>query len=288
MSSRDRRRTRRPRTSGNPRRRRRRTVVNKTRFTLFSLTTIIVLAAIFVKFFLPSMSISDNNASAGVRNSRNTKYVESFSDETNEVSEVSEVSQATEKPAENTEKRKSKYDFTMDSGQGPLTYYNQEDPKWAHQLYGPSDEIGSHGCGPAVMATIVNSLTDESYDPKNMSDWAYDHGYCAVGDGSYHTLIPEGAAAFGLNVEPMYHASVEDLEEALMAGKIVVMVSGHGVFSDEDGHFIIIKELKPNGMATISDSVKLEHVFMEWELEELVAESSNISSAGGPFWAIWK
>lgn len=278
-----------------------RTKINKTRFILFSISLIMVLTFVFVKFFLPGLNADLTGHANGLNDETQAVWVENTEDtirpkkeetkseaEKEDETETAEESQEPGFSSDNNNSNPGEYDFKMDSVVGPLVYFNQMDSRWTDQLYGPQDQIGTHGCGPAVMATIVSSLTDQYMDPKEMSDWSYNNGYCAVGDGSSHALIPEAAKAFGLNVEPLYHASKEDIVDALTNGKIVVVLSGHGIFSPDDGHFFIIRDLKPNGKVTISDSVKIEHIYMQWDIETIIEESSHITSAGGPFWAISK
>lgn len=287
--------------------------VKKTKYILFSTTIIVFLTLVFIKFFLPALNSnlkSNPNVDDGsgdvvwVENKENTikaktkKADESLEDaetkvepeKTDEIESNNEeqTGDSENNPNENKTKKAGEYDFKMDSAVGSLIYYNQTDKRWADLLYGPQDPIGTHGCGPTVMATIVSSLTDTQMNPKEMSDWAHENGYCAVGNGSSHSLIPETAKAFGLNVEPLYRANAEDIRTALNNGKIVVALSGHGIFSPDDGHFFIIREIKPNGKVTISDSVKLEHVFMQWDIDTILSQASPVSSAGGPFWAISK
>ncbi|MDO5688762.1 MAG: hypothetical protein Q4G61_00755 [Tissierellia bacterium] len=196
--------------------------------------------------------------------------------------------EAASEVAESEAAEKNPYDIQLSSVAGPLNYYNQGDDRWAQLLYGPSDPIVTHGCGPAVMATIVDSLTEQDYDPYTMGQWAYENGYCAVGNGSAHSLISGAAQAFGLTVEPLYYPTPQQLVDTLNSGKLVVQLAGHGIFSPDDGHFIILREVTQDGKIRISDSVVFEHLSMEWTPEELLAEASPVSSAGGPFWAIGK
>ncbi len=281
----------------------RRTKINKTRFILFSTSLILVLTFVFIKFFLPGLNANLTGHANGMNNETEAIWVENKEDtirpkkeESQNVSEEKVETETEDKSDKETQENvvvdennaPGEYDFNMDSVVGPLIYFNQMDSRWNDELYGPQDPIGTHGCGPAVMATIVSSLTDQYMNPKEMSDWSYNNGYCSVGAGSSHALIPEAAKAFGLNVEPLYHATKDDIVNALSGGKIVVVLSGYGIFSPDDGHFFIIRDLKPNGKVTISDSVKTEHVYMQWDIETIIEESSHITSAGGPFWAISK
>ena len=52
----------------------------------------------------------------------------------------------------------------LTGGSRDLIYYNQSDEAWAEEPYG-SDTVGRYGCGPAVMAMVVSTLTDTRMDP---------------------------------------------------------------------------------------------------------------------------
>ena len=74
------------------------------------------------------------------------------------------------------------------------------DERWANKPYG-TDNIGGYGCGPTSMSIVVSSLTDDIVDPVEMAEWAYKNGGWCSKSGSYHSLIPNAAKAWGLNVE---------------------------------------------------------------------------------------
>lgn len=288
----------------NKRRRKKTTIVNKTRFSLFCLICILVLAFIFIKIFMPALNKNiaadqaDQNldqsfveSSAGDRglNNHNKPSSQALASDEKKESESSSEDRTESKESEETEEDHppGEYHDILESVAEPYVYFNQEDTRWGHETFGPVDPIWSHGCGPAVMASIITTLTDRQVNPKEMADWAYENGYHAPDNGSLHSLIPESAWAFGLNAEPMYYPSKDQVEQTLRDGKYIVMVSGHGVFSDADGHFIVLIDIDENGQVQISDSVEYGHVKMDWHIEDILAEASPVSSAGGPFWAIW-
>lgn len=274
------------------------TVVNKTRFTIFCVLSLSLLSLIFIKVFMPALNstLSANNSpSPGQANSGALIDKETEdSEEVKDLTEKPEPTESREKAQVNTEtedpsvKLPGKQSEILKSNQGDYIYFRQTDPLWATKTFGPEDPIGTHGCGPTVMASIVSSLTGSIIDPVEMSNWAYEHGYLAPDAGSYHSLIPQAAEAYGLKTEPMYYPSVDQLEEALRDEKYVVMCSGHGTFSSADGHFIVLIDTDDMGKVKISDSLRYKHVGMDWNIEDILAEASPVSSSGGPFWAIWK
>lgn len=85
-------------------------------------------------------------------------------------------------------------------GATEVVYFNQLDERWANQPYG-TDNIGGYGCGPTSMSIVVSSLTDDTVDPVEMAEWAYENGGWCSKSGSYHSLIPNAAKAWGRTVE---------------------------------------------------------------------------------------
>jgi hypothetical protein len=139
-------------------------------------------------------------------------------------------------------------DFT--DGETVVHYYSQLDSRWKNEPYGPSDTIGSSGCGPTSLAMVVSSLTSQMIDPIQMSNWAYDNGYLCVGSGSYHSLIPEGGRHFGLTVEGCGVNEPQRIVDALASGKLVIAIMGPGHFT-KSGHFMVLRGVTSEGKILI-------------------------------------
>ena len=122
-------------------------------------------------------------------------------------------------------------------------------------------------------------------NPKEMADWAYENGYCCEGDGSYRTLIPEGAAHFGLSVSYPGRSGVQEVVDALAEGKLVVAIMGPGHFTTS-GHFIVLRGVTAEGKLLVADPVSLTKSQQEWDAETVFSETSSLDAAGGPFWVI--
>ncbi len=82
-----------------------------------------------------------------------------------------------------------------------VMYYNQLDERWADVMYGTSSTIGQGGCGPTSMAIVTSTLTGEAHDPVELAQWSVANGHRCEGNGSYHSLIPTAASAYGLSCE---------------------------------------------------------------------------------------
>lgn len=177
------------------------------------------------------------------------------------------------------------YTLTLTSSVGLLTYYNQNDARWANALYGGRDPIGGYGCGPTVLAMIVSSFTDQTCLPSDMADWAAANNYWSAGSGTKHNFFLEGAAAFGFRAVPFQNFTPEGVISELRSGHILVALMGPGHFSDS-GHFIIIYNYWSGTQVSVADPASLERTQTPWEAQLILDELSYGASGGGPVWSI--
>lgn len=177
------------------------------------------------------------------------------------------------------------YSCMLDTAMGPLLYYNQGDIRWKSYLYGGKDPISRYGCGPVCVAMIINSFSSTSVSPIEMADWATQNGCYAPQSGSYHSLIPKSLSAFGLQVESVTERTAENAADLLRSGHILVALMGRGSLT-QNGHFIIIAQLRENGNVYIADPANYENCSKEWNLEQLMKELKRSYDSGGPLWAV--
>lgn len=176
-------------------------------------------------------------------------------------------------------------DISFADGSREVVYWNQMDQRWCNKPYGKTQTIGYAGCGPTALAMVVSTLADRRMDPKEMADWAYENGYCCERDGSYRTLIPEGARHFGLSVSCPGRDGFQEVVDALAGGKLVVAIMGPGHFTTS-GHFIVLRGVTAEGKLLVADPVSLTQSRKEWDAEIVFSEASSLDAAGGPFWVI--
>ena len=169
-------------------------------------------------------------------------------------------------------------------GETQVVYYNQLDERWKYELYG-TDTIGGYACGPTSMAIVVSSLTSETVDPPHMAQWAYENGYWCSGNGSYHTLIPGAAQAWGLSVEGCTASEPQRIIDALADGKLVVALMTKGHFTSS-GHFIVLRGCTSDGEILVADPASYQRSEKSWDLSIILNEASKNAGAGGPFWII--
>lgn len=171
------------------------------------------------------------------------------------------------------------------SGTAEITYYSQEDSRWANEKYGKTDLISETGCGPTSLAMVISTLTDITITPKQMADWAYANGYCAEENGSYHTLIQEGAEAFGLSVKQAKVTEGQKIADALAEGKLVIALLGEGTFTSS-GHFIVLRGITKEGNILVADPKNVENNQKVFPLGLLLEEAKGGAGSLGPFWVI--
>lgn len=170
-------------------------------------------------------------------------------------------------------------------GEVEMTYYSQFDSRWMEEPYGDLDTIWQAGCGVVCMATVVSALTREVHEPVELAEWSVENGYYCEGNGSYHSLVPSAATAYGLTWEG--NLTEWGIVDALLGGKLVVAVMGEGHFT-KGSHFIVLRGMNEEGKILVSDPASYARSTQEWELEVIVGEAAKAATAGGPFWAVGK
>lgn len=171
-----------------------------------------------------------------------------------------------------------------DAGETEVVYYSQLDKRWAGASYGDST-IGRSGCGPTSMSIVISTLTGQAVDPPHMAVWAYQNGYYCPGSGSYHSLIPGAAEAYGLTVKS--NLTAQKIVDALKNGELVVAIMAKGHFT-KNGHFIALRGVTREGKILVADPASIERSNQEWDLSLIMNEARKGAGAGGPFWAIGK
>lgn len=174
-----------------------------------------------------------------------------------------------------------------ESGETQVTYYNQLDSRWSNEMYGRSSTIGAAGCGPTALAICVSTLTGRDVDPPAVCAWSVRNGHRCEGNGSYHSLIPEGAKHYGLKVEKLGRSSARELEQHLSSGKLVIAIMAKGHFTS-NGHFIVLRGITEDGKVLVADPASYKRSGQEWSMSIILNEARGDAAAGGPFWSLSK
>ena len=174
-------------------------------------------------------------------------------------------------------------DVMLADGGMEVMYYNQLDERWADIMYGNSSTIGQAGCGPTSMAIVISTLTGKPHDPVELARWSAANGHRCEGNGSYHSLIPAAAAAYGLNCDRNLDA--QGIVDALSSGKLVVVIMNKGHFT-RGGHFIVLRGVTSEGKILVADPASYGRSEQEWDLSIIMDESNKAAGSGGPYWAV--
>ena len=166
----------------------------------------------------------------------------------------------------------------------PVVYYNQGEEPWASRKYG-SDPFSGYGCGPAVMAMAVSSMTEYDINPDQMGQWAVSHGHWAKRGGSYLSLIQGAAEAHGLTAESLSQRTPMAVLEALLNDHMLVALMGPGHFT-KGGHFILIRGVTLSGAVLVADPNSSERSLVEWDPQLILDELSTSTSDGAPLWVL--
>lgn len=137
--------------------------------------------------------------------------------------------------------------------------YNQEDPQWASNTYGPGGTIKSSGCGPSAMAMIITALTGQAVTPADTAAYGasaspttvyVEDGVAAGSAHNLHTVIGEH---WGLASTHVGH-DVAAINQGLRNGGLVIISgSGPAPFTG-GGHFIVIRAVTADGQWLVGDS----------------------------------
>lgn len=175
------------------------------------------------------------------------------------------------------------------AGAVDVVFYLQIDSRWADLYYGGTDTFKKYACGPTSMSIVVSSLTDIKIDPVQMAAWAYQNNYWYPESGSLHSLIPDAAAAFGLQSEGVENVpgAGDKIIQALKSGKLVVALMGKGQFT-QSGHFIVLRGVTEDGKILVADPASEDRTNQSWNIETITGEAKAWAAANGPFWIISK
>lgn len=127
----------------------------------------------------------------------------------------------------------------------------QTDKQWASKPYrvkGENATIGDSGCGPTAAAMLLSTMTGKNITPEDTCKWSVNHGYKALGNGTYYAYFAPQFAAYGIKcwqlnwVNAYHNAKATSFDEAVKYLKqgyyaIALMKKGNWTGS---GHFVVL------------------------------------------------
>jgi hypothetical protein len=179
------------------------------------------------------------------------------------------------------------YNSILDTSMGSMLYFSQGDTHWNDYLIAGVDRMGGYGCGPVTISMLVNSFAEnkEAVTPIDVAEWAVENNEYAIHGGSYHSLIPNALAHYGLNCESVQERTPEKVRELLRTGHVLIALMGKGSLTDV-GHFVIITQNAPDGGVMIADPAKFGNCQKSWDLDLIIKELKAAYDAGGPLWSV--
>ena len=174
--------------------------------------------------------------------------------------------------------------FTGRGNSKDVVYFSQYDSRWGRQMYGKTNTIAGAGCGPSSLAICISTLTNKTVTPPEVCEWSVKTGHRCEGSGSYHSLIPDGAAHWGVPCRGIGQ-SKKELVKALQDGKLVIAIMSRGHFT-RGGHFIVLRGITSQGKILIADCASYERSQKEWDINIFLNECNKGAAAGGPFWIL--
>lgn len=150
----------------------------------------------------------------------------------------------------------------------PISYL-QTDKRWKdkpYQVKGETATIGGSGCGPTAAAMLIETLTGKTFTPEDACNWSMDHGYKALGKGTYYSYFAPQFEAFGikcwqLSWTNVYHNPTSKIHdqalEYLKQGYYLIALMKKGNWTS-GGHFIVVwwadGKIRINDPASTKDS----------------------------------
>lgn len=164
--------------------------------------------------------------------------------------------------------------------------YNQCDPEWGSLNYGNQGIHGSDmnsicesGCGPTSFASILATM-GMSVTPAETADIAGQAGMhvrCSDGSlcGSSWEISRVLANHYGLQAENLGNASVDTINAALKAGKMVHAVGAGGLPFTEGGHYVAIVGITDSGEWIVADSAGSHDPVASYDPYQVTSGLSN-------------
>lgn len=174
--------------------------------------------------------------------------------------------------------------FTGRGNSKDVVYFSQYDSRWGSKMYGKTNTIAGAGCGPSSLAICISTLTNKTVTPPEVCEWSVKTGHRCEGSGSYHSLIPDGAAHWGVPCRGIGQ-SKKQLVQALQDGKLVIAIMSRGHFT-RGGHFIVLRGITSQGKILVADCASYERSQKEWDINIFLNECNKGAAAGGPFWVL--
>lgn len=188
------------------------------------------------------------------------------------------------------------------TGTNAMTYYSQEDKRWASTKYGTCT-IGEGGCGPTSAAMIIATLTgNKTVTPPIISAKLEDLG-AVPACGTDWDKWSELMKGYNLNLADI-GTNFDQATKALNEGGLVLASFGisptirpkteeliyHPTLFTKGRHLMVIRKVSADGKYSIADPIDLNRFSNKttYTKEELISRSLNTGGALNQMWAVTK
>lgn len=150
------------------------------------------------------------------------------------------------------------------AGGQEVVYFCQYEEPYASYPYGDST-IRVCGCGPTTVAMVVSTLTETTVDPREVSDFAMEHGYYLDHIGTKHGLFYE----YGLQTTDCGQDLMTALGVIPDGGMVILSVSGSNDLYRGAGHILAIRGITEDGKILVADPASRNNTESEWDYETI-------------------
>ena len=158
--------------------------------------------------------------------------------------------------------------------EGGIPLFLQWDERWGYETYG-SDMMAITGCGPTCLSMVVCGMESSAeWTPLKVARYADEHGYYVEGSGTAWKLMTDGATELGLKPQQV-ELSEKAIRSQLKEGHPIISSMGPGEFTDQ-GHYIVLVGINPNGTIQIRDPNSRIRSEREWKLKDLTKQMKTL------------
>ena len=124
------------------------------------------------------------------------------------------------------------------------------------------------------MAMAAIQITgNHTLNPWEMAQFAEEHGFNVVGDGTSWSFFSEGAEMLGLDSVPIIPEAQRILDN-LAVGNPIVCIMGPGDFTTT-GHYILLAGAE-DGKIRVNDPNSIRNSEKLWDVETIIAQAQSM------------
>lgn len=169
--------------------------------------------------------------------------------------------------------RKFQIDLSKEAQSETVPLLFQWDTRWGYAEYA-GGMMGLNGCGPTCLSMVALYVThNKEYTPLYIASVSTDNGYCRDGDGTFWTLMSEGAKYFEMK---SYEIPLDKnrIKRELLSGNPIICIMGAGDFTTS-GHYIVMTDWQ-DGKIKINDPNSKARSETLWEYEKICSQIRNM------------